>query len=298
MSSPPQANDAASGIKRAAKRARRASRPKKRFISLSDDEARSTDGDDDGEDLKDFIVDDSEESDSSDDDDEASYTSKSSNKKRAKSQADGEVAPAAIDENVEDADSGSGSGSDSDSDASSVSPNDDSHQTLDDETTEEGVRRVVAELFVETNVLLTREPMKGSECIGGRTLRARTTIKPARDEYWERFGRREQQRLLEIEEKKEKLAEIKAWIKDGLWTAKKSLSMRSSAADVNEEYEQARAAMGLDTGEDGESDSEVEEDTSDEGAADAEDSYNGAEEEEDEDEDEEEEEEEDDDDEE
>ena len=283
MSSPPQANDAASGIKRAAKRARRASRPKKRFISLSDDEARSTDGDDDGEDLKDFIVDDSEESDCSDDDDEASYTSKSSNKKRAKSQADGEVAPAAIDENVEDADSGSGS--DSDSDASSVSPNDDSHQTLDDETTEEGVRRVVAELSVETNVLLTREPMKGSECIGGRTLRARTTIKPARDEYWERFGRREQQRLLEIEEKKEKLAEIKAWIKDGLWTAKKSLSMRSSAADINEEHEQARAAMGLDSRDDGEeSDSEAEEDTSDDGAADAEDSYNGAEEEEEEDE--------------
>ena len=295
MSRPPQANDAASGIKRAAKRARRASRPKKRFISLSDDEARSTDGDDDGEDLKDFIVDDSEESGSSDDDDEeASYTSKSSNKKRAKSQAEGEVASAEVDGNIEDEDSGSGS--DSDSDASSVSPNDNSHQTLDDETTEEGVRRVVAELSVETDALLTREPMKGSETIGGRTLRARTTIKPARDEYWERFGRKEQQRLLEIEDKKEKLAEIKAWIKDGLWTAKKSLSMRSSAADVNEEYEQARAAMGLDTGEDGESDSEVEEDTSDEGAADAEDSYNGAEEEEDEDEDEEEEEEEDDDD--
>ena len=289
MSSPPQANDAASGVKRAAKRARRAARPKKRFISLSDDEARSTDGDDDGEDLKDFIVEDSEESDSSDDDDDASYTSKSSIKKRAKSQAEGEVASAAVDGNIEDEDSGSGS------DASSVSPNDDSHQTLDDETTEEGVRRVVAELSVETDALLTREPMKGSETIGGRTLRARTTIKPAKDEYWERFGRKEQQRLLEIEEKKEKLAEIKAWIKDGLWTAKKSLSMRSSAADVNEEYEQARAAMGLDTGEDGESDSEVEEDTSDEGAADAEDSYNGAEEEEDEDEDEEEEEEEDDD---
>jgi hypothetical protein len=292
MSSPPQANDAASGVKRAAKRARRAARPKKRFISLSDDEARSTDGDDDGEDLKDFIVEDSEESDSSDDDDDASYTSKSSIKKRAKSQAEGEVASAAVDGNIEDEDSGSGS------DASSVSPNDDSHQTLDDETTEEGVRRVVAELSVETDALLTREPMKGSETIGGRTLRARTTIKPAKDEYWERFGRKEQQRLLEIEEKKEKLAEIKAWIKDGLWTAKKSLSVRSSAADVNEEYEQARAAMGLDTRE---SDSEAEEDTSDEGAADAEDSYNGAEEEdedeeEEEDEDEEEEEDEDNDD--
>ena len=189
-------------------------RKRRRKTNVIDD--RSTDGEDDGEDLRDFIVEDDEEDE--DDNEDQSPTRRRRTTKPAQN-------PNEVEINEDD-------------------------DAEPDETTEEGAKKLVQLLVHEAEELFQKEPIKGSETIGGRTLRARHTIRQTKDEYWERFGREEMERLMLVERKKERLQELRAWVKQGFWTMSKQLTVRSSDADIDEEHTKAKAALGFSSSDD------------------------------------------------
>lgn len=50
--------------------------------------------------------------------------------------------------------------------------------------------------------------------VGGRTLRDRSAIQKPKDPYWEKYGSKDYEKLMELDEKKELLDEIRKWKRD------------------------------------------------------------------------------------
>lgn len=87
------------------------------------------------------------------------------------------------------------------------------------------------------------EPMISSlntSVINGRALRNRETIKPAKDVYWEKYGKKEFETLLAKEDKKERIATIKQWKKEFAVSHPdveyKQFTKQSTHEEVIEEY--------------------------------------------------------------
>lgn len=115
--------------------------------------------------------------------------------------------------------------------------------------------------------------------VGGRVLRDRSKIKPVVDTYWEKYGKKEMARLMEIEDKKAMIAAIQAWIKEGLYKLPEGVSritMRTSLENIEKYYAEARKAAGLKSEEE-----ELAEDEGDEDESEDEDDFDGDEDEED-----------------
>lgn len=121
-------------------------------------------------------------------------------------------------------------------------------------TTEEDI----GELQQEAQALLSK-PLQ-CEVIGGRTLRPRATLKPVVDSYWERFGKKEAERLEALERKNEKLVELRMWVKDGLWTLTTALTKRSTQEEVDAEHKRACAALEISSSNDEDEEEDCEDD--------------------------------------
>ena len=143
----------------------------------------------------------------------------------------------------------------------------DRESSAGDVATVEEAEEDIGELQQEAQALLNRQPLQ-CEVIGGRTLRPRATLKPAVDSYWERFGKKEAERLEALERKNEKLVELRMWIKDGLWTFTTPLSKRSTKEEVDAEHARACAALEISSSDEDEDESSEQE--SDDGSEESE----------------------------
>lgn len=115
--------------------------------------------------------------------------------------------------------------------------------------------------------------------VGGRTLRNRETIKPP--QYF--FDAENFAKIQEMEDKKEKIQMLKSWAASGEYVCPilKSLTKKSSAEVVEEEYRKAKRALDI-------PDTDDEEEEEEEESPEEEDDYDEEEEDDEEDEDEEE----------
>lgn len=103
--------------------------------------------------------------------------------------------------------------------------------------------------------------------VNGRTLRDRSKITAPTDMYWERFGKKNLQKLAVSEHKREMLDDIKAWKKEFVhekpefvWT---SLSMKDTVETIEAFHNKVIQTFELELADDDEEESEVAEEEDD-----------------------------------
>jgi len=138
-------------------------------------------------------------------------------------------------ENIEDEDF------ESEDDVSTEDESEESDEEEEEEDlpsdTEENAKHLVEIIRKEAEPLISS---LNTTVIGGRTLRNREAIKPAKDVYWETYGKKEFETLLAKEDKKERIATIKQWKKEFAESHPeveyKQFTKQSTHEEVIEEY--------------------------------------------------------------
>ena len=182
--------------------------------------------------------------------DEISSSGLISPSKRAKRDEDEEADESDDSSSV---DTRSTDGSDDGADLEGFIVKDEDHESSEEEK-ESVEENEVAAIVAETAKLT--ENLQ-STMIGGRTLRARTTLK--KPEVY--FDHEAYAKITEAEEKREKLMMLQKWMADGSYSSDsaKQLTKKSSAEAVEAEYRKAKRAMEIDDTDDEEEDEEEEE---------------------------------------